>query len=685
MASPLSNVMRRLDAYRDILVAGMVVGIVLLIVVPVNPGLLDVLLAFSLTMGLVILLTTLFVQRPLEFSVFPTLLLVVTLFRLALNISSTRLILSQAAAGQVIQTFGEFVVRGNYIVGMIVFIIITIIQFVVITNGAGRVAEVAARFTLDAMPGKQMSIDADLNAGLIDDNEARRRRRELQREADFYGAMDGASKFVRGDAIAGLVITAINIVGGLIIGAWQMGMPLNEALTTYTILTVGDGLVSQIPSLLVSTAAGILITRSGSEMNFGREFSEQIIGFPRVLLLAGFFLVILGLIPGMPKLPFFILAGGVLYGGYLLSQEERQQQARAQAAQVTGRREPENVLGLLHVDPLEVELGYNLVALADESQGGDLLDRLAAIRRQAASDLGLYVRPIRVRDNLRLAPQEYIFKLRGVEVARGEIFPGQWLAIHPGGEEVALAGRPTREPTFGLPAWWILAGQREQAEVAGCTVVDASTVLVTHLHEFIKSHAAELLGRQEVREMLDSLKETNPAVVEDLIPDVLTVGEVQRVLQNLLAEQVPIRDLLTILETLADRARATRDLDALTEAVRQALRRTISSLYAQDRHLLVVTMHPRLEQTLLEATQATAEGPVPLLAPEISRQLFDRVGKLVQELLRRGRPPVVLCSSTTRSGFKRLAAKFMPNLAVISYQELVPELEVESVGTVMLD
>lgn len=685
MAVPLAGQARKLAPYRDVITGALVVAIVLLIVVPISPGLLDILLTFSLSVSLVVLLTTLFVTRPLDFSVFPTLLLVVTLFRLALNISSTRLILSQAAAGQVIQTFGEFVVRGNYVVGIIIFAIITVIQFVVITNGAGRVAEVAARFTLDAMPGKQMSIDADLNAGLIDENEARRRRAELAREADFYGAMDGASKFVRGDAIAGLIITAVNIIAGLVIGAWQMGMPLAEAMTTYTILTVGDGLVSQIPALLVSTATGILITRSGAQSNFGQQLSQQILSYPRVMSLVAAILVALGLIPGMPKLPFFILSAAVAYTAYLLAAEEKGKKKLEEEQVVARRRQPEDVLSVFQFDPVEVELGYGLVPLADEAGGGDLLDRLAALRRQAATDLGLYVRPIRVRDNLRLGANEYVFKVRGVEAARGEIYPGQFLAMHPAGEEVAIAGKPTREPTFGLPAWWITPGQRAEAEAAGCTVVDASTVLITHLSEFIKQHAHELLGRQEVKELLDVVKQSNPAVVEDLVPDILSLGEVLKVLQNLLRERIPIRDLVTILETLADTGRQTRDVDTLTESVRQALARTISRLYAEDGQLLVITLHPKLEQVLADVTQPTSQGIMPVLAPEVNEKLVSRTSHLVQELLQRGRSPVILCSGRIRAALHRLLERFLPNVAVISYQELTPDLEVKSVGTVVLD
>ncbi|GFN24133.1 flagellar biosynthesis protein FlhA [Thermanaeromonas sp. C210] len=676
--------LRRLTPYHDLIIAGLVLAIVMLIVIPIRPLVLDLLLITNLTVSMIILLTTMFTTHNLQFSVYPALLLVVTLFRLALNISSTRLILSQASAGRVIEAFGSFVVGNNYIVGFIIFLIITIIQFVVITNGAQRVAEVAARFTLDAMPGKQMSIDADLNAGLITEEEAKEKRRLLQREADFYGAMDGASKFVRGDAIAGLVITAINILGGFAIGVWQLGMPLDQALQTYTRLTIGDGLVTQIPALLVSTGTGILVTRSGATADFGHEVVQQVSGFPRGIGLVAGVLFLLGLVPGLPHLPFFVMAAGVGYAAYALAREQKAKESerREAAARAKGeRRQPENVLNLFEVDPLEIEIGYGLVPLADESQGGDLLDRLAAVRRQCALELGIYVKPIRIRDNLQLPPNGYVFKIRGVEAARAELVPGYYLAMNPAGEG-EIGGIPTREPTFGLPAWWITAEERQEAELKGFTVVDCPTVLVTHLTEFIKAHAHELLGRQETRELLDKVKETNPAVVEELVPNLLSLGEVQKVLQNLLQERVPIRDLVTILESLADAARVNRDLDFLIEAARRGLYRTLGKLHAPRGKLVAVTLSPRLEQEIADSVQPTAQGHFPVLPPERGRDLVERLGQAVARVALQGQQPVILCSGRIRLPLRRFLQRTLSHVPVLSYNELDPALEVEVVEAV---
>ncbi|MGB9660814.1 MAG: flagellar biosynthesis protein FlhA [Moorellaceae bacterium] len=681
------SALRRLSPFNDLLIAGLVLAIVMLIVIPVTPLLMDLLLIINLAVSMVILLTTMFITHNLQFSVYPTLLLVVTLFRLALNISSTRLILSQANAGSVIQAFGSFVVGNNYIVGFIIFSIITIIQFVVITNGAQRVAEVAARFTLDAMPGKQMSIDADLNAGIISEEEAKERRRLLQREADFYGAMDGASKFVRGDAIAGLVITVINILGGLAIGIWQLNMPWDQALQTYTRLTIGDGLVSQIPALLVSTGTGILVTRSGATADFGSEVVRQVSGFPRGIALVAAVLFLLGLVPGLPHLPFFVLAVGVGYAAYVLDREQKAKEGERKeaAARARGeRRQPENVLALFEVDPLEIEIGYGLVPLADESQGGDLLDRLAAVRRQCALELGIYVKPIRIRDNLQLPPNAYVFKIRGVEAARGELMPGHFLAMNPVGEG-EVRGIPTREPTFGLPAWWVAADERQEAELKGFTVVDCTTVLITHLTEFIKAHAYELLGRQETRELLDKVKESNPALIEELVPHLLTLGDVQKVLQSLLMERVPIRDLTTILEALADAARVNKELDFLIESARRGLYRVLSKMYAPQGRLTAITLHPRLEQELAEALQPTAQGQVPVLPPERARDLVNKLGQAITKAALHTAQPVLLCSGRIRLPLRRLLQRSLPHLPVLSYGELDPGLEVEALEVISLN
>ncbi|NPV72526.1 MAG: flagellar biosynthesis protein FlhA [Pelotomaculum sp.] len=675
----------------DLIIAGLIIGIVLLIIIPLSPGVLDVLLTLSITLSMVVLLITMFTVEPLQFSVFPALLLVTTLYRLALNIASTRLILSEASAGKVIAAFGEFVVGGNPVVGMVVFVIITVIQFVVITNGAGRVAEVAARFTLDAMPGKQMSIDAEFNAGLINEAEARERRKRLQREADFFGAMDGASKFVRGDAIAGIVIILVNIVGGFIIGVAQKGMSLTQAVETYTILTIGDGLVAQVPALLISTATGILVTRATSDGSFGKDLSSQFLRFPRVLLLAAIVLFVMSLIPAMPNLLFLFLAVVTGYFAYQMIKEEKKkaaiEQEQAAARQVREqKREPENVFAYFQVDTLEIEIGYNLIPLTDEAHGGDLLHRLGAVRRQCASEMGIYVRPIRIRDNLQLNPNAYLFKLRGVEIASGELMPGHFLAMDPLGQNQNVKGIPTTEPAFGLPAWWVAAADRDQAEMAGLTVVDCSTVLVTHLTEIIKRYAHELLSRQEVKELLDVVKEKNPAVVEELVPDLLSLGEVQKILQNLLKERVPIKDLAKILEALADGARVSRDADYLTECARQALARTICRQYAgAGPKISVITLHPKLEQIISDSVEQTQLGAYPVLEPEVVRQILNKLKELMEKLSMRGLSPVVVCSSRIRLPFRRLTERSLPNLAVLSLNEIAPNIEVEAVGTVMLD
>ncbi|MDI6631593.1 MAG: flagellar biosynthesis protein FlhA [Thermoanaerobacteraceae bacterium] len=676
--------------YGDLIIAGLVIGVVLLIIVPIPPAVLDVLLVLSLAFSLLVFLVTLFTTEATEISVFPTLLLVLTLYRLALNICSTRLILGQAAAGKVIAAFGEFVVGGSYIIGFIVFLIITVIQFVVIVNGANRVAEVAARFTLDAMPGKQMAIDGDFNSGLITEAEAKERRRQLQREADFFGAMDGATKFIRGDVIAGLVITAVNIIGGLIIGLVIMRFDLLEALRTYTILTIGDGLVTQIPALLVSTATGVLVTRAGAEASFGQQVSQQLTAYPRVLFVTAGIFVVLGLIPAMPNVLFLSMAGATAFLGQSLVQEEKrrrvkEEEQRARRVRET-RKEPENVLTYFQVDPLEIEIGYNLVPLTQEDQGGDLLPRVAAVRRQCAAELGIYVRPIRIRDNLQLKPNAYVFRLRGVEAASGELMPGYYLAMNPAGGETRLKGIPTREPTFGLEAWWISEAEREAAEAAGYTVVDASTVLVTHLSEFIKRNAAELLGRQEVKELLDAVREKHPALVDELVPNLLSLGEVQKILQNLLRERISIRDLVGILEAVADAAAISRDTDFITERARAALARTITRQYAVDGRLPVITVHPRLEQLLIEAVSSqTPQGSIPVLEPRKAQRVMERVKEAMERAARRGVLPVVLCSPGARLPLRRLIERQFPQLAVLSLNEIAADIEVEAIGTVIWD
>jgi flagellar biosynthesis protein FlhA len=550
----------------DVLVAAMIVGIVMMMIIPMPTWLLDILLTFNITFALIIIMVSVFNLDPLDFSVFPSLLLIMTLFRLALNISSTRLILLHAYAGEVINTFGSFVVGGNTVVGFIIFLILVVIQFIVITRGAERVSEVAARFTLDAMPGKQMAIDADLNAGLINEDEARERRQKIQREADFYGAMDGASKFVKGDAIAGIIIVIINVVGGLIIGMAQRGMPAGEAVQVYTLLTVGDGLVTQIPALLMSTATGIVVTRSASQFNLGKELTLQVFSYPKALGLAAIILFILGTI-GLPRTPMYAL--GAFFGALFIltrnaGKAEEEQELTEDVAEAEQIKRPENVMELLQVEKMEMELGYGLIPLVDVEQGGDLLDRIVMIRRQCAVELGFIVPPIRIRDNMQLKPNSYVVKIKGAEIASGELLLDHYLAIGPDIEnDMDLIGVDTVEPAFGLPARWINTAQKDQAEMNGYTVVDPPSVLATHLTTVIKNHAFELLGRQEVQNMVDYIKEQNPAVVSDLIPDLINLSELQKVLSNLLREQVSIRDLTTILETLADYGRLTKEKKVL--------------------------------------------------------------------------------------------------------------------------
>jgi len=675
-----------ISRYGDLLVPAAVILMVVMMVIPLPPVLLDLLLAFNLTLALVVLLVTMFTAEPLQFSIFPSLLLVTTLFRLALNVSSTRLILLRGYAGEIIRKFGEFVVGGNAVVGLIVFLILVVIQFVVITRGAERVAEVAARFTLDAMPGKQMSIDADLNAGLLTEDQARQRRRDVEREADFYGAMDGASKFVKGDAVAGLIITVINIIGGIVTGVMQRGMAIGDAAGTYSLLTVGDGLVSQIPALLISTATGIVVTRAASEASLGRDLAGQLLSQPKVMRIASCLLLGFAIVPGLPRLPFLVLGGLSLLLARALDNAARRATAeesdRRREEEMETLRKPESVLSLLTLDPLEIELGYQLVPLAEKG-GGDLPERVSIIRRQLASELGMVVPPIRIVDNIQLQPDAYVVRLRGVEVARGELHVERYLTMNPGIEEPAgIEGLPTREPAFGLPAMWISRQDKERAEMAGLTVVDPPSVLATHLTEVIRNHAHELLGRQEVQSLLDSFKSRSPAVVEELVPSLMTLGEVQKVLQNLLREGVSIRDLGTILETLADLSRSTKDLDVLTEQVRQALARMISSALRESSPVQVVTLDPDLEQQIIGAVHRTETGTTVAVSPELHRRMLTSLAQETQRVSELGRSPVVLCSPLVRLYFKRLTERVARKLVVLSYNELDPDLQIEAVGMV---
>ncbi|VYU68553.1 Flagellar biosynthesis protein FlhA [Clostridium paraputrificum] len=688
--SPMNNKKINLKENLDVFVAIGVIGIVLMIIIPLPKGVLDVLLALNITLSVVIMLITMFTTNVLQLSVFPTLLLVTTLFRLALNISSTRLILTEADAGKIITAFGDFVVGGNYVVGIIIFIIIVIVNFIVITNGAGRVAEVSARFTLDAMPGKQMSIDADLNSGLIDEATAKSRRQDLQSEADFYGAMDGASKFVKGDAIAGIIITLINVVGGIIIGVMMKNMSAGDAASKYIILTVGDGLVGQIPALLISTSSGILVTRSGSRDNFGKTFANQLTAFPVVTGIAAILMFSIGIIPGMPKIPFFLASAAMGVLTYLLYKEENKKQELAIAMEEDEivemeRKEPENVMNLISVEPMEVEIGYGLIPLADETTGGDLLQRIASVRRQCAIEMGIVVQPIRIRDNLQLRTNEYVIKIRGTVIASSELMPNMLLCMDPTGDNSDIPGIKTIEPTFGLPAVWINKDQREEAEIKGLTVVDPTTVMVTHLTETIKAHSYELLGRQEVKLIVDNTREKYSAVVDELIPDLLTIGELQKVLQNLLREKVPIKDMVTIMESLADNSRNTKDIELLTEYVRFSLARTIcNQIINEDRAVTVVTLHPQLEDLVASNIQKSIQGTFPTIDPDTTTRIFNNIRDTIESVYFYNNQPVILVSPNIRCVFRKLIEMAFPHIMVISLNEIPNDVEIRTEGVVTL-
>ncbi len=687
---------QRLLQQRDVLLPVAVVAVVAMMIVPLPTVLLDLLLIVNLSIALLILLVSMYTTEPLAFSVLPTLLLITTLFRLALNISASRLILLNGFAGHVIEAFGSVVIGGSYVVGIVVFIILVVIQFVVITNGAGRVAEVAARFTLDAMPGKQMSIDADLNAGLITEAEAKRRRQKIEQEADFYGAMDGASKFVRGDAIAGIIIILVNILAGFVIGVFQQGMTLMGALQTYALLTVGDGLVSQIPALMISTATGIVVTRAATSGDLGSDTIRQITSNPRVLGIVTGALVVLAFVPGIPKLPFFIIACLTGGGAYLAWQSEASGERTAIAGgasvvETTASGEPaptgpEAVTPLLALDPMELEIGYGLIPLVDPQEAGNLLDRITRIRRQMALDLGIVLPTVRVRDNLQLQPNQYVVKLRGVEVARGDLLINQYLAMNAGLADEQIEGIPTTEPAFGLPALWIQASLKDRAELLGYTVVDPPSVLTTHLTEVIKGNAANILSRQDVQTLITNLKAEHPAVVDELIPGVLSIGETQKVLQNLLRERITIRDLVTIVETLADYARQTRDTEALTEYVRQRLARAISAQYrGADGLVHVITLSPRVEQQLTEALKQTDQGTMIAMEPVRAQQLLQRLAGEMERVAGLGHAPVLLCSARLRLAVRRLTERVLPNLVVLSFSEIATGVDVQAEGMVIVD
>jgi len=674
----------------DVMVGLGFVAILMVMIIPLPPLLLDLFLGLNITVALLILIISLYTVRALDFAVFPSVLLGVTLLRLSLNVASTRLILLRGnegpdAAGNVIQSFGQFVVGGNYVVGIVIFFILVLINFMVITKGAGRVAEVAARFTLDAMPGKQMAIDADLNAGLITEDDARARRKEISDEANFHGAMDGASKFVKGDAIAGIIITLINIGAGFIIGVVQKGMEVGVAAANYTILTVGDGLVSQVPALIISTAAGILVTRTSGMGDFGSELKTQFSLHPKALWLVSGILLCFALIPGLPFFVFLLMSVAVGAVAWHLQKEQRFEVMEAVSEErPAALPEPENYESMLTVDLLELEVGYGLIPMVDATQDGELLPRIRSIRKQFALDMGFIVPAVHIKDNLQLKPNEYAILLKGVKIAGGELLPGHYLAMNPGTATETLKGRPTVEPAFGLPATWVSEDKKERAQIAGYTVVDCTTVVATHISEIIKRHAYEFLGRQEAQNLLDNFAKDYPKLVEELVPHMLNLGTVMRVLQNLLREQVSIRDLRSILETLADWSVVTQDADNLTEYVRQALARSISSQYAQhDNVLPIITLDRQLEQIIQDAVHQSGQGSYLALDPAMAQQILGRLNETLQHS--EVSMPVLLCPPTIRPHVKRLTERYLPSLAVLSHNEIASHLRIRSLETVKLN
>ena len=664
---------------------------VIFFIIPIPSLLLDVMLAINIGIALIILFNVLFVKEVLDMSFFPTLLLFTTIFRISLNVSSTRLILSTGNPGVVVQTFGNFVGGGNLVIGAIVFIVLVIIQFIVINKGSERVAEVTARFTLDAMPGKQMAIDADLNTGAITDKEAKERREKIQKESSFFGAMDGATKYVKGDATAGLIITFINVIGGTIMGVMFQGLAAGEAIQKFGILTIGDGLVSQIPSLLISLSTGILVTKGSNEADFSGILVKQLFGIPKVLYIVGTVLIFLGIVTPLRNewWLFLGLGGAFIATGKSISKniciesiEEEATQAENDAEEI---RKPENVVSLLQVDPIELEFGYGIIPLADVNQGGDLLDRVVMIRRQIALELGTVVPIIRLRDNIQLNPNQYIIKIKGIQVTEGEILFDHYMAMNPGYVEEEITGIPTFEPSFHLPAIWITEGQRERAESLGYTVVDPPSIIATHLTEVIRSHIAELLTRQDVQNLVNNLKDSNPVLVDELVPKLLGLGEIQKVLQNLLAEGISIRDLLTIFETLADHAQTTRDTDVLTEYARQGLKRAISNKYFPSNETTsVITLDPKVEQEIMGAVKQTEQGSYLALDPETTKKIIDSVETEVSKLESLGKNAIIITSPIVRMYFKKLTEDYFKDLIVVSYNEVESNVELQSVGMVTI-
>lgn len=686
--------LKRFEKYSkntDLMIAFALLGILAVMLIPMPPVLLDISLSLSLAISILILLISLYINKALEFSVFPSLLLITTLFRLSLNVATTRVILSEghngaSSAGEVIHAFGQFVIGNNYVIGFIVFVILVIINFVVITKGSGRVAEVAARFTLDAMPGKQMSIDADLNAGLIDDKEARRRRKEIESEADFYGAMDGASKFVRGDAIAGILITVVNVLGGLLIGVLQKDLPLATAAKYYTMLSIGDGLVSQIPALIISTAAGIVVTRSSrNEKDMGAEVAAQLFVNHRALAISGAVISLLGLIPGLPTLPFVGIGaglGGISWMVYRYQLEEKDKEKRLEIEKAN-QPQKENIDSVLPLDLIELEVGYGLISVVESDEAGDLMERITSIRKQFALDLGVVVPSIHIRDNLQLQSGEYRVLIKGNRVAGGILKPDALMAMDPGTVTDPIDGQKAKEPAFGLDALWITPMQKEMAEASGYTVVDLPTVMATHLTEVIRTHAHELIGRQEASRLVENFKKLHPKVVEELIPDLLSLGGVVRVLQSLLREQISIRDLLTIFETLADEAPKTKDNELLTEAVRKALARAITTKFrGDDGRILVITLHPILDELISNSLLQTEQGVQLVMDPQTASKMISQIARVIEKNPEIAAQPVLLTSPTIRRHLFKLTHRFIPQLTVLSHSEITSDAEVKSVSVV---
>lgn len=676
--------------YSDVIISFLVVAVIGLIIIPLPSAILDFLIIINITIGINVLLITLFTKNVLEFATFPTLLLITTMFRLGLNISSTRLVLTKGSAGHVIDAFANVVAGNNYIVGAVIFVIITIVQMVVVTNGASRVSEVSARFTLDAMPGKQMAIDADLNAGLIDEETAKNRRKDLQREASFFGAMDGASKFVKGDAIAGIVITLINLIGGILIFSLGQGMGVIEALDKFGKLSIGDGLVSQIPSLLISVASGIIVTRSDDNNSFGEAIKADFFRSPTISWIVATVLVIISLVPGFPKIPFLIIA--LIFGtiAYRMKADEKNQEKRLieerQAMTLLAKEkelEEDDSVSSFQVEPISIEIGYGLISMTDDQLDNSLMKQIINIRKQCAHELGVLLTPIRIRDNLQLNPNDYCIKIKGNEVGRGDIYPNKCMIINPENEQISFNGIPTKEPAFGLDALWIDEKDRELADLHGATLIEPVTVIATHLKEVIYNNTAELLGRQEVKHLLEGIKDKYNVVIDELIPEIMRLGEVQKVLQNLLKEQIPINDLVTILETLADYGTTTKDSEILTEHVRQSLKRTIVKQYLdEDLTLRVITLHPEVEELVSKGIQKTTTGSIPILKPEIITQIFDSLSQSHNRLLAENVNHVILASPNMRLIFRKLISYNFPDLAVLSLNEVPNEIAIETVGMI---